>query len=886
VATTLSRNLKLRIDSNLTANAKYNLERIDQLGAIYSVDSSETVNIRSAVDVNILPEDASVGGAGTGGNVSVGTSSQALTSLNLYASETNLSGPLGLKDQASSGTRYLRMRYRSDANGSVDTVADRVLSIDTEGADRSLVLGGDFRTSGAAIVLTATGSTAVTLPSSGTLATRAGTETLTGKTISALSNTISDISNSSIASDAAIAYSKLNLSGSLVNADVSSSAAIAYSKLNLTGSILNADVNSSAAIAYSKLNLANSILNSDIGSSAAIAYSKLNLAGSIVNADVSAVAAISRSKIATGTADRVIINNGSGALAEASALATSLGGTGVSGNATFPSSGTVLTADSTITVTNKTLSGASNTFSNIPYSALSLAGTIVNSDVSASAAIAYSKLNLTGNLVNADIASGAAIAGTKVSPDFGNQILRTEDRLRLVGGSYYTDLFAAASGQTANLTFRLPPADGTAGQVMTTDGSGQLDWLTVAGTGTVTSVGLTAPNILSVSGSPVTTSGTLALSLATQAANRVFAGPTNGADATPTFRALVAADIPTGVDAAKLADGSVSNAEFQYLGGVTSDLQTQLDGKQASDSDLTAIAGLSSNGLIVRTGDGTAAVRSLAEGTGINLTNADGVSGNPTIAVDIADFDTDDLAEGVTNQYFTAERVDDRVAALLTEGAGISLTYDDDGGNTLTVASTITQYTDELAQDAVGGILADSSSIDFTYDDDTPSITAVVLPAGVDHDSLQNFSANEHVDHTSVSITTAAESGLSGGGTIASTRTLVVDIHGTTEVTAIATDDETLLWDVSASARKRATVANLAPAIASANSFKADWTTGTSLEVTHNLGSRDLLVQLYDLDSFATLYPDTVVRTTTNTIDLTASEAPSGSGWRVLITRL
>ncbi len=68
------------------------------------------------------------------------------------------------------------------------------------------------------------------------------------------------------------------------------------------------------------------------------------------------------------------------------------------------------------------------------------------------------------------------------------------------------------------------------------------------GSGTVTSVGLAAPaSILTVSGSPVTTSGTLTLSLATQNANKVWAGPTTGADATPTFRALVAADIPAGL---------------------------------------------------------------------------------------------------------------------------------------------------------------------------------------------------------------------------------------------------------------------------------------------------------------------------------------------------
>ena len=42
------------------------------------------------------------------------------------------------------------------------------------------------------------------------------------------------------------------------------------------------------------------------------------------------------------------------------------------------------------------------------------------------------------------------------------------------------------------------------------------------------------------------------------------------------------------IDASKIADGSVSNAEFQRLDGVTSDIQTQLDGKQASGSYITA----------------------------------------------------------------------------------------------------------------------------------------------------------------------------------------------------------------------------------------------------------------------------------------------------------
>jgi len=65
-----------------------------------------------------------------------------------------------------------------------------------------------------------------------------------------------------------------------------------------------------------------------------------------------------------------------------------------------------------------------------------------------------------------------------------------------------------------------------------------------SGSGSVTSVSLSLPSQFSVSGSPVTTTGVLTATWATQTANRFFAGPATGAAATPTFRALVAADTP------------------------------------------------------------------------------------------------------------------------------------------------------------------------------------------------------------------------------------------------------------------------------------------------------------------------------------------------------
>jgi hypothetical protein len=73
----------------------------------------------------------------------------------------------------------------------------------------------------------------------------------------------------------------------------------------------------------------------------------------------------------------------------------------------------------------------------------------------------------------------------------------------------------------------------------------QINGSTVGPFGTVTSVALSLPSsILTVTGSPVTTSGTLTGTLATQTANYVWSGPATGSPAAPTFRALVSADLP------------------------------------------------------------------------------------------------------------------------------------------------------------------------------------------------------------------------------------------------------------------------------------------------------------------------------------------------------
>ena len=137
---------------------------------------------------------------------------------------------------------------------------------------------------------------------------------------------------------------------------------------------------------------------------------------------------------------------------------------------------------------------------------------------------------------------------------------------------------------------------------------------------------------------------------------------------------------------------TATGAEINYVDGVTSAIQTQLDAKQASDSDLTALAGLSSNGLIARTGSGTAAVRTLtAPAAGITVSNGDGVSGNPTLAL------ANDLSalEAMSGTGLVARTASETYAQrTLTGGGGISVTNGDgaSGNPTLGISALQTLW--------------------------------------------------------------------------------------------------------------------------------------------------------------------------------------------------
>ena len=101
--------------------------------------------------------------------------------------------------------------------------------------------------------------------------------------------------------------------------------------------------------------------------------------------------------------------------------------------------------------------------------------------------------------------------------------------------------------------------------------------LAAGGVGTVTSVNLTAPVEFTVSGAPISTNGTIAITKANQSANQIYSGPSSGVPAAPTFRSLAVTDLPPAIPASSIAAGGVGNTQFGYISGLTSDAQVQLN---------------------------------------------------------------------------------------------------------------------------------------------------------------------------------------------------------------------------------------------------------------------------------------------------------------------
>lgn len=335
-------------------------------------------------------------------------------------------------------------------------------------------------------------------------------------------------------------------------------------------------------------------------------------------------------------------------------------------------------------------------------------------------------------------------------------------------------------------------------------------------------------------------------------------------DATPS----ISADVKAGLSATKIADGSVSNTEFQYIGGLTSDAQTQLGTKLVKSNnlsdltdaatartnlglgtiatlntvDISANTNLSASNGVALTGDALNAdiVGLAADATPVAATDyvmtydasaavnkkvlisdlpggaVDSVNGQTGVVV----LDTDDIAEA-TNLYFTDERAQDAVGNAV--GAGLS--YNDGTG---AISSTITQYTDEMAQDAVGNAVGAGLS----YDDGTGAISSTIT-------QYTDEMAQDAVGN-------AVGAGLAyddGTGVISSTITQYTNEMAEDAVGGILTDTNTIDFtynDTTIVADVRSQNTSTVNLSADASGLKADVNANTSvqkIEVTKNSGA-------------------------------------------------
>jgi hypothetical protein len=267
----------------------------------------------------------------------------------------------------------------------------------------------------------------------------------------------------------------------------------------------------------------------------------------------------------------------------------------------------------------------------------------------------------------------------------------------------------------------------------------------------------------------------------------------------PNSRLIVA--LAGQIDASLIADGSVSNTEFQYLNGVTSGIQGQLDNKQPLDSTLTALAAFNSNGIMTQTAADTFTSRTVTGTAGnITITDGDGVSGNPTVNVGSNVYTRSDssvlnaLATGVNGTGFLAQNgasfadrtltgTTNRITVTNGTGAAGNPVFDL-GSDVLTISTSnvlndlatststgVVVQTDSVGHHAYRTLTGTANEVTVTNGDGVSGNPTFSLPTGIDVTKLANGSVDntefQYLDGVTSSIQTQLDGKLVSAGDLA-----------------------------------------------------------------------------------------------------------------------
>ena len=117
----------------------------------------------------------------------------------------------------------------------------------------------------------------------------------------------------------------------------------------------------------------------------------------------------------------------------------------------------------------------------------------------------------------------------------------------------------------------------------------------------------------------------------------------------------------------------------------------------------------------------------------------------PTTIASLSNHDTDDVAEGSSNLYYTDERVDDRINALIVAGTGVTKVYDD-AANTYTLSVTQVDINSDNVTEGSTNLFttAARTRTHFTYGTGIThsSGTLSVTQADIDTDNVTEGSTN------------------------------------------------------------------------------------------------------------------------------------------------